>query len=251
MMHWILPWRTTVFNLPQCLYKYGFVEWRQINKLSVGDIVFLYCTKPVAQILFMFRVSKINIPYTETINKNYLFDTYNYHLQPTDYYARLEPIAEASENNFELSYYRLTQLGVTSRLQRGIKVNEPLLSHLLNHFDVTFDSVTNSYTEGCAHKVLITSYERNPIARKKCISKFGYICQICGMDFKKVYGKIGDNFIHVHHIDFIANKGGTPHEVNPETDLIPVCPNCHAMLHRKINGAYLTPNQLKKCLLDV
>ena len=44
---------------------------------------------------------------------------------------------------------------------------------------------------------------------------------------------------------------GQTHEINPETDLIPVCPNCHAMLHRKIDGIYLTPKQLKDGLSNV
>lgn len=28
-------------------------------------------------------------------------------------------------------------------------------------------------------------------------------------------------------------------------DLIPVCPNCHAMLHRKINGVEISTDELK------
>lgn len=54
MTYWILPWRTTVFDLPKSLSDFGFVEWRQVNKLSIGDIVFLYSTKPIGQI-FKFR----------------------------------------------------------------------------------------------------------------------------------------------------------------------------------------------------
>lgn len=76
MKYWILPWRATIFNLSSCLEDNGFVEWRQINKLSVGDIVFIYATKPIGQILYMFRVVKINIPYSDTINKNYLYSSY-------------------------------------------------------------------------------------------------------------------------------------------------------------------------------
>lgn len=30
----------------------------------------------------------------------------------------------------------------------------------------------------------------------------------------------------------ISVRGGE-YEVNPKTDLIPVCPNCHAMIHRQ------------------
>ena len=52
------------------------------------------------------------------------------------------------------------------------------------------------------------------------------------MDFEKVYGEVGKGFIHVHHITPISDKRGKMHLVNPEINLIPVCPNCHAMLHK-------------------
>ncbi len=93
------------------------------------------------------------------------------------------------------------------------------------------------YTEGKTKRVLVNSYERNPIARKKCIEHFGATCQVCGFDFEKKYGAIGKDFIHVHHKIDISTIGNE-YSVDPINDLIPVCPNCHAMLHQK-KPAYL------------
>lgn len=56
-------------------------------------------------------------------------------------------------------------------------------------------------------------------------------CMTCGFNFKKAYGTLGEGFIHVHHIIPIG-KIAVEYEVNPVTDLVPVCPNCHAMIHR-------------------
>ena len=84
--------------------------------------------------------------------------------------------------------------------------------------------------EGKKIQVLQTKYERNPINRKICIEKNGCKCKICGFDFEKEYGEIGKGFIHVHHIVPISQKGGE-HIPDSYIDLIPVCPNCHAMLH--------------------
>jgi 5-methylcytosine-specific restriction protein A len=53
---------------------------------------------------------------------------------------------------------------------------------------------------------------------------------VCGFDFEKSYGEIGKGFIHVHHKVDIATIGKS-YQVDPINDLIPVCPNCHAMLH--------------------
>ena len=88
------------------------------------------------------------------------------------------------------------------------------------------------YSEGKTKKVLVNSYERNPVARKKCIEHFGLNCQVCDFNFKEKFGDLGKDFIHVHHKIDIATIGNE-YSVNPLTDLIPVCPNCHSMLHKR------------------
>ena len=88
------------------------------------------------------------------------------------------------------------------------------------------------YYEGAVQQVLVNKYERNPLARRKCIEKFGYRCQVCGMNFAEVYGELGTGFIHVHHIDQISKQKGETYKIDPEKSLVPVCPNCHAMLHK-------------------
>lgn len=91
---------------------------------------------------------------------------------------------------------------------------------------------STEYYEGAVQQVLVNKYERNPFARRKCIEKYGCMCQVCGMNFAKVYGKLGTGFIHVHHIVSISTQKGKNHKIDPENSLIPVCPNCHAMLHK-------------------
>ena len=88
-------------------------------------------------------------------------------------------------------------------------------------------------TEGIKKIITINAYERNPKARKKCIEKYGYDCFICGFNFQKNYGEIGKFFIHVHHLKPLSEIK-EEYEINPIEDLIPVCPNCHSMLHRKV-----------------
>ena len=88
--------------------------------------------------------------------------------------------------------------------------------------------------EGCKKTVTVNAYERNPLARKKCIEHYGAKCAVpnCQFDFEKVYGDIGKGFIHVHHLTKLADIG-QDYKVDPIKDLRPVCPNCHAMLHQK------------------
>jgi predicted HNH restriction endonuclease len=89
-----------------------------------------------------------------------------------------------------------------------------------------------THFEGGKTTRLVNAYERNPIARKKCIEHYGVTCVVCGFNFEKVYGNIGKDFIEVHHLSKVSDKK-QEYEVNPVEDLRPVCPNCHAMLHKK------------------
>ena len=52
------------------------------------------------------------------------------------------------------------------------------------------------------------------------------------MNFEQTYGELGKGFIHVHHV-IPVSEIGKEYKVDFKKDLIPVCPNCHAMLHRK------------------
>jgi 5-methylcytosine-specific restriction protein A len=90
----------------------------------------------------------------------------------------------------------------------------------------------NTVSEGAKRTIQVNVYERDPNARRKCIAKWGLKCSVCSFDFAKQYGELGDGFIHVHHLKPLGEIG-EQYQLNPIADLRPVCPNCHAMLHRK------------------
>jgi len=96
------------------------------------------------------------------------------------------------------------------------------------------DEVSEDETlvEGKTRQVRVNVYERNPVARQQCIEHYGCSCYVCGFYFEKAYGQLGKSFIHVHHLREISSVG-SEYSVDPIEDLRPVCPNCHAMIHRK------------------
>jgi len=102
---------------------------------------------------------------------------------------------------------------------------------LVNYFGEYLND-DDKLKEGLVKKILVSIYERNTIAREMCIKYYGAKCQICGFDFEEKYGDIGKGFIHVHHKVDISTIG-KEYEVDFKKDLIPVCPNCHAMLHKR------------------
>ena len=72
------------------------------------------------------------------------------------------------------------------------------------------------------------------------------VCKACNFDFKAVYGERGREYIEIHHIQQLSELS-EPTEINPRTDLVPLCANCHRMIHRK-KDEVLTINQLIEIL---
>jgi len=97
--------------------------------------------------------------------------------------------------------------------------------------DVLTD-IKETFREGKSKDIIQTRYERNPEARKRCLTHYGYSCKVCSFNFESHFGEVGKGFIHVHHINQISEIG-REYEIDPIKDLIPVCPNCHSMIHSK------------------
>lgn len=110
------------------------------------------------------------------------------------------------------------------------------------------DGLPLAKLEGGRVSVQVNRFERDPRLRLECINAHGAVCSICGFDFQATYGDLGEGYIHVHHIKPLAEMSGQA-LIDPVSDLIPVCPNCHAMLHAKMPA--LTPKELKEILSDL
>jgi hypothetical protein len=89
---------------------------------------------------------------------------------------------------------------------------------------------SEKYIEGAVRTIPVNAYERNRKARRKCIEHHGWMCAACGFKMADLYGKLGEELIHVHHLRELSSLG-KEYEVDPINDLSPVCPNCHAILH--------------------
>lgn len=124
---------------------------------------------------------------------------------------------------------------------------DTLLQRLMPSADTLAEEVIDPerFPEGTVKRISVNAYERNADARQRCINYHGTSCYICGFNFYTFYGEIGKGFIHVHHLTPLAQIGQA-YQVNPITDLIPVCPNCHAILHRR-NPPY-TVEEVKQML---
>ncbi len=170
------------------------------------------------------------------------------------YYVKLE--FDTLLHQSEILPVKLLDPGFNWFIQAsGIEIPHPIALNLaqlwLNYERKIIEpSINNTrYQEGSIKEFQSKKYERNLYARKECIKKYGYKCHICEFDFKEVYGEIGENYIEVHHRYPISLKNGQTYNLDPHTDLIPVCANCHRMLHRK--KATLDVEELRKTIKSI
>lgn len=107
----------------------------------------------------------------------------------------------------------------------------------------------DEYVEGGVRTIRVNRYERDPQARKACLDFHGPICQACGVDLRAIYGpELGARAVHVHHIRPMATRGGKQYTLDPKKDLVPLCPNCHNVIHK--TDPVLTPRQFVKQILN-
>ena len=85
--------------------------------------------------------------------------------------------------------------------------------------------------EGGRVSYITNRSRRNPGARDLCLTYHGVSCSVCGFEFSLMYGELGKGYMHVHHLNPLS-EAADERGINPKLDLRPVCPNCHAMLHR-------------------
>ena len=134
--------------------------------------------------------------------------------------TNLNPDSLTFENwDFKLIYKK------TDIINDSDKFSDILISFILFIFPYEFEAEE----EGSATSEILTKYERSRLNRSLCLAYHGYNCKACNINLKEKYGDIARDFIHVHHLNPIAEGGNiTP---NPITDFVPLCPNCHSIAH--------------------
>ena len=107
---------------------------------------------------------------------------------------------------------------------------EPFQEEDVNTVEPKQAQPTSGEAEGRKRDYYGFRYERNPQNRKKALEIHGTTCYACGFNYEKTYGPFGKDYIEIHHINPLAQQDSEV-EINPETDLIPLCANCHRMIH--------------------
>ena len=159
----------------------------------------------------------------------------------------------------ELHFAYLHRLLVRRRANdpRSVMRHEPLIADYLSGVlrrtvpsppwvRLAGEGSRSDYWEGAVARVTVNKFERDRGAREECLCRFGYKCAVCDMSFGQRYGVEVDWLIHVHHIVPLSEirEGYRP---DPVRDLVPICPNCHAVIHAR--GGTMTVNDVRAMLV--
>ena len=266
MANWLVTVNYNEFDLEKAFEVLPIIYWKNSatsegKGLQLNDIIHVYVTQPISRVMYQFKVIG------QAENKEYpvaqkAFWSDKKNIQGyLGGYSIFEKLKKVDKPTLSFEYFMKENLIPDAPIQgrrtdRDKASDDPIrifLAHIFNEF--TNESVNTDYPdeanlenasfpEGAKQTVLVNRYERNPEARAKCIEFHKARCKVCEMSFEETYGFFTKDFIHVHHITPL-HQISESYDVNPETDLIPVCPNCHAMLHRQENGIPMTVERLK------
>jgi 5-methylcytosine-specific restriction enzyme A len=247
---WLMPANQNDYDVEGAFSYYDTIDWKRSYNYENGDIIFIYVSGNVKKVRYKVEVIEGLVQDNDITYDNSFWKDEEKFKQSLKYDRSRIRLLDAVDHP-ELSLARLRDYGLKGNIQGAMKLNGELLDYIMSFFlyDLTEvyspDEVPQSLEEGKSKTVTVNVFERNPIARKKCMDYYGVQCQVCDMNFENIYGEVGRDFIHIHHI-VPLHELKQEYNVDPTKDLIPVCPNCHAMLHRKENGVYLSIEELRK-----
>lgn len=243
---WLVFCNRTMWHHAEALHEIGFISWTMYRtNFSIGDEVYLFMSDE-RRIRFKTKVVADNCVRGD--------DAYRVDRKTSTHLTyKLQLVSESLNDNLKEQNLMRHGFNGGRSIQTPLYNNPELFEYISPYFEdgeiQDYDEIQNpeAIYEGAKKEITVNSYERNREARNMCIAVHGCKCAVCGMDFEKVYGEIGKGFIHVHHIVPISSIG-KEYKLDPVKDLIPVCPNCHAMLHR--SDPPHTIEELKQCLMS-
>jgi hypothetical protein len=165
---------------------------------------------------------------------------------------------EKSSEDLGEKFFNLRLVSEPSTMQDTLSIDEEvailssliqealvLVTYILSDFDTNPLQIDAHPTEGVVNSTSCTKYSRSARNKKVCLDFYGYICAGCGLDPSRVYGETGRYIIHVHHLVPLSQMPA-PGPVNPLTELVPLCPNCHNFVHK--SSPPLNLDELKSAL---
>ena len=116
MQKWIIPADIKICNVSEYYCENGFLDWRAVYNYEIGDIIYIYYSKPIQKIMFKTRVEKKFI--YETTGEDGVI---------------LNLIKKVDKE--ELSFEKLMKNGLTHNIMGPMKLSGDLENYVEKYFD--------------------------------------------------------------------------------------------------------------------
>ena len=248
-MFWLISANSNIYEHSRSFSDYGFVDWKQgKTKYKIGDIVYIYVTRPEKKIRYKCIVDKVNLTEPEIRNdKEYWVNPSEYEESLTGNFVRLKLVERS--NNEILDLDRLRENGLINAPQGPKKLSGQLLKYIDKNFTVILDQLIERESIEVKQSLSIDSktrqeriskaprkpkrikivtyvYERSPDIIAEALIRADGICEKCRSPAPFMRKKDKTPYLEVHHKKQLSN-GGEDSIENVEA----LCPNCHRAEH--------------------
>ncbi|KPI48644.1 restriction endonuclease [Clostridioides difficile] len=226
-----------------------FFEINNLGKNEKKNVNFKYNDNYYSAVIEM---DKLENPRSRIIWKSKFRDLLR-SIFPEYYEKFLENKIEGKTNLPKIRFIKLDSNNFNIEFIFTAEIEDDVLEEIsqdnpLNINTINIELETEIRKEGKVKYVYGKQYECNPRNRIEAIKYHGTKCIVCGFDFEKTYGDRGKGYIEIHHIKPLSSVGEESN-INPKTDLVPICSNCHRMIHRKKDNV-LSIDDLKQIIKD-
>lgn len=223
------------------------VEWTCVAKSKPGDIALLYFHEPKKGIEIVGRIGELRGKWRGSRRWAKTSRLYNFAhitgLVPLERPLSLEAIREAFPmwgvwKNISGRNVVTVPPKMQTKLVALLVAENPSLKGFFNEVVVApvdasdLDLFERSYEEGQTREYAIEQASRCRALVEDAKRVRGDICEVCGFNFGRRYGKYGAGFIEVHHLNPVSSYKGKKTVAVSLNDVRVVCANCHRMLHR-------------------
>ncbi len=142
-------------------------------------------------------------------------------------------------------------------LNQNEEIYESLKSQNFNEKDIDkqFDNDFKNLVveEGIISLRNVKSRKRSQSLRQEKINEVmtknngRVFCMVCDFDFSEYYGKQGEGYIEIHHLEPVSLGPTARDMIEALKKVVPLCSNCHRMVHR-FKNRLLSPTELKEII---
>ncbi|KAA8456940.1 HNH endonuclease [Weissella paramesenteroides] len=196
------------------------------KSVKIGDIIYVYESKPTQRLVLKTQVIDRDVTNYDIDDSQYTTESTSFGQKGPWFSLRL-----VENIDIEINLQDLRDWGLKGNIQSLRQLDDGIVKHIEHICSLDTDLTTIAHLEGNKKVIYTTKYERNPQNRAKALEYQGYTCKACGFNFERTYGDIGKFFIEVHHVTPLFSLDEEM-RIDPRKDLVPLCSNCHRMIHR-------------------